>query len=195
MTGFIFVLSLFIPGIIFAEDLKDIKPPVYFPPNYILLVIILVIIMLCVLIFLIRYLLNKFKHNISADCEFSMKPAHQIAYEAFEALKAKELPARGLIKEYYIELSDIIRHYIENRFDIQAPEMTTEEFLGYLRNTDNLTGTQKNLLKDFLNQCDLVKFAKYGPDQKEINDSFVYAKRFVDETKPVEIQVKEEGKR
>ena len=111
--------------------------------------------------------------------------ADKIAYQALERLKAKDLPRFGKIKEYYIELSDIVRRYMENRFSFRAPEMTTEEFLYFLRESDRLKGAHKNLLKQFLNHCDLVKFAKYGPTGQEIDGSFNFAKKLVDETKDI----------
>ena len=88
-----------------------------------------------------------------------------------------------MIKEIYIELSDIVRHYLENRFILRAPEMTTEEFLDKLKDTDMLSYDQKILLKDFLFHCDLVKFARYGPTEKEIDSSFKSAENLVDQTK------------
>lgn len=170
------------------EDIKDIKPPVYFTRDYFFLILIASIIILVALGFLIAHFLKK---NLRKKSELSIvppRPAHEIAHEALNALKAKNLPQLGRIKEYYSELSDIVRHYLEDRFSIRAPEMTTEEFLYSLRESDDLAGAHKNLLKQFLNHCDLVKFAKYGPTHEEIDHSFNAAERLVDETKAVEEQ-------
>jgi hypothetical protein len=114
------------------------------------------------------------------------KLAHEIAYEELAKLKAMDLPAKGMIKEYYIRLSDIARRYIENRFSYRAPEMTTEEFLNYIKISGELGPEHRDLLKNFLTQCDMVKFAKYGPTPLEILDSFKLAEKFVDQTKLVE---------
>jgi len=111
------------------------------------------------------------------------RPAHEIAYEALTALKQKDLTKTGKVKEYYFELSDIVRRYLENRFSFKAPEMTTEEFLSHLRETDQLRPDHKGLLREFLSHCDLVKFAKYLPEEKEIEASFESAKGLVDQTK------------
>jgi hypothetical protein len=165
------------------EDIKDIKGPVYFPADYFLLMVILAAITAVILVFMIRFFLKRKKGRRTEVFSEPQKPAHQIAYEALQALKAKNLPQLGKIKQYYSELSDIARHYLENRFTIRAPEMTTEEFLYSLRDSNDLTGARKNLLKQFLNHCDLVKFAKYGPTQDEIEDSFASAKKLVDETR------------
>lgn len=109
--------------------------------------------------------------------------AHEIAYEALQRLKEKNLEKTGLIKEFFSELSSIVRHYIEDRFKLRAPDMTTEEFLFMVRNSMELSGTHKELLKDFLNRSDMVKFAKYGPSVDEIRGSFISAQKFVDETR------------
>jgi len=93
------------------------------------------------------------------------------------------LPGKGEIKKYYYILSDILRKYIEDRFNIKAPEMTTPEFLVYLKDSKELSAQQKEILKDFLVHCDMVKFAKYGPSAKEIDESFDIVIKFVNETK------------
>lgn len=109
--------------------------------------------------------------------------AHEIAYEALQRLKEKNLDKAGLINEYFTALSSIVRYYIEDRFRHKAPEMTTEEFLLMVRDSMELSDAHKELLKDFLNRCDMVKFAKYGPSYDEIQGSFLSAGKFVDETR------------
>ncbi|OQX53593.1 MAG: hypothetical protein B5M48_03180 [Candidatus Omnitrophica bacterium 4484_213] len=111
------------------------------------------------------------------------RPAHEIAYEALEALTQKEYLRRGELKLYYIELSDIVRHYLENRFNLRAPEMTTEEFLNSVKDNKALSYEHKSLLRDFLSHCDLVKFARYKPPEKEVGLSFESAKKLIDQTK------------
>jgi len=168
-----------------VEGIRDIKGPVYFSVNFLPLIIILCLFTMIGTFFLIRYILKKMKEK-EEDTVLKVRPPREVAYEALEALKAKNLPSQGKVKEFYYELSLIVRHYIEDRFNIKAPEMTTEEFLFALQESETLSGTHRNHLKEFLNLCDIVKFAKYGPTQKETDDSFNAAKRFVDETKPVE---------
>lgn len=185
----LFFMLLLMAGDVFADELRDIKPPVFFSRSYLFLIIILVLIILAALVVLVRYFLKRLKKKETIFCQ-PLKPAHELAYEALAALKLKE---KGKIKEYYSELSDIVRHYIENRFEIRAPEMTTEEFLFSLRGSADLTGAHKNLLKEFLSHCDMVKFAKYGPSTQEIEDSFTAAKRLVDETKIENLTIQEKA--
>ncbi|MDD5506461.1 MAG: hypothetical protein PHR73_06890, partial [Candidatus Omnitrophica bacterium] len=160
-------------------QMRDIKGPVSLPSAIIKYLIPLGLLFLVILGYLARYFLKKNKkENI-----IPKRPAHAIAYEQLEALRLKEYIGRGLIKEYYTEVSDIIRHYLENRFRLKAPEMTTEEFLVSVRDAGELASEHKNLLKEFLLCCDLVKFAKYAPVPDEVNSIFDSAKRFIDQTK------------
>ena len=110
-------------------------------------------------------------------------PPHVIAYEQMRKLIEDRLPENGKIEEYYVRLSDICRHYLENRFGLRAPEMTTEEFLMVMAETNFLAEAHKNLVREFLEHCDLVKFAKYGPSTEEMEEAFAAAKRLVDETR------------
>jgi len=164
-----------------VEGLRDIKGPVYFPVNYFFLILIVVLLAVFLLALAIRWFLKKRKKSPKV-----VKSAHELAYEALEALRAGNLPASGKVKEFYFELSDIARHYLENRFTLRAPEMTTEEFLHTLGESTKLSNSHKVLLKEFLNHCDLVKFAKYGPTRDEIDESFKAARKLVDETKDAE---------
>src|SRR5205823_5250748 len=90
----------------------------------------------------------------------------------------------GQPREFCILVSDIIRHYLEERFEFHAPDRTTEEFLHELRSTDRLTTTQKESLGGFLQSCDLVKFARYEPGEPELRDLHASAVRLVEETAP-----------
>ena len=62
-----------------------------------------------------------------------LQAAHEMAYARLRALVAEKLVEQGRIKEFYERISGILRHYIEDRFDLHAPERTTEEFLAELR--------------------------------------------------------------
>jgi len=161
------------------SDIRDIAPPLYLPSWTFLYLAALA---LLGVVFVIIWL-NLRRKKKTKEQEKPKRPAHEIAYEALALLEKKDYISRGEIEAYYVELSDIVRHYIENRFDIRAPEMTTEEFLEFVKNDKKLTTEQKSLLRDFLSHCDLVKFAKYHPDAKEVRLSFDSAKKLIDETK------------
>ena len=104
-------------------------------------------------------------------------------------IRAKQKLAEALAlihqpKEFCILVSDTIRWYLEERFDFHAPERTTEEFLHELRGTNLLTPDQKDSLVEFLNRCDLVKFARYEPGEQELRQLHAAAVRLVEETEP-----------
>ncbi len=163
----------------FNLQMRDIKEPVGLPSTINKYLILAGLLLLVVLGLLAGYLLKKNKEEKTIP----KKLAHEIAYEQLEALRVKNYVSQAKIKEYYTEISDIIRHYLENRFRLRAPEMTTEEFLVSARDAAELISEHKNLLKEFLLCCDLVKFAKYAPSTEEINSIFDSAKNFIDQTK------------
>ncbi|HCO94391.1 MAG TPA: hypothetical protein DIU00_10650 [Phycisphaerales bacterium] len=117
------------------------------------------------------------------------KPAHELAYERLRALVKEDLVGAGKIKEFYERISDILRHYIEHRFSLRAPERTTEEFLAELANTEVLPVSQKQRLGEFLQHCDLVKFAKHNPTTQQIQETFDLVKDFIEKTKSDERKV------
>ena len=80
------------------------------------------------------------------------------------------------------EVSDALRVYLEERFRFHAPERTTEEFMVELQNTNILTLHQKQSLADFLQSCDLVKFARHELTEAALRDLHDSALRLVDET-------------
>ena len=178
------MLNPFWVKVCFAEDIRDIKPPLYFKTGFLPLAILGGLLFLAGLALLLKFILKRFNKK-QQDALVEKIPADQLALQALQELSAEGLPAQGRIKEYYFRLSGIIRQYIENRFSIQAPEMTTEEFLLTLKDSHILSASHKDLLKQFLGLSDIVKFAKYGPSQKEIEESFACAVKFVQETRMV----------
>ena len=117
------------------------------------------------------------------------KPAHQIAYERLQALIKKDLIKAGKIKEFYRLISDILRHYIEHRFNLRAPERTTEEFLIELATAEVLGSDDKKDLGEFLKHCDLVKFARHNPSTEQIQKTFDLVKNFIGKTKSEENKI------
>ena len=117
------------------------------------------------------------------------KPAHEIAYARLRALVAEDLVGAGRIKEFYERISGILRYYIEDRFDLHAPERTTEEFLFELHRTNVLAVGDKKVLEEFLTHCDLVKFAKHAPSTEQIQRTFDLVKDFVARTRSDERMV------
>jgi len=112
------------------------------------------------------------------------RPPHDIAFDALSKLRQEDLPSHDRYEEYYIRLSGIVRAYIEARFGVKAPEMTTEEFLQVASNAQALSVSHRRLLQEFLERCDLVKFARYEPSRHEADEAFEAARRFIQDTVP-----------
>jgi hypothetical protein len=111
------------------------------------------------------------------------KPPYDEAMEALTALRAKQYLQKGLIREFVFELSDILKRYIERRFDINAAEFTTEEMLAWL-SVSPLEKSQRTTLEWFFRTSDPVKFAKYLPDQETIERFELEARGFIEATRP-----------
>lgn len=86
---------------------------------------------------------------------------------------------------FTVEVSHTLRVYLEERFNLHAPERTTEEFLTELQAGRVLTPLQQQLMADFLTRCDLVKFARYEPGEPELRELYEAAVRLVEETEPL----------
>ena len=114
------------------------------------------------------------------------EPAHVIALRELSVLRSEELWQKGEIKEYYSRLSDILRRYIDNRYGISSPELTTDETVRMLQRAAVTTGAQMSVVKEILSLSDMVKFAKYVPDSSLHERCYEDALRFVEETKEAE---------
>jgi hypothetical protein len=166
-------------------DIKDIKGPVSYWDKKYIIILLSIVIVIALILFIIIFLQKRRK---TKEVRIPAVPAHELAYKALQSLMAKDYLSIGKVQEYYVELSNIMRHYIENRFQLKAPEMTTEEFLLTLRESVVLNPEQKSLVRDFLSHCDMVKFAKYLPAKNEIDASYESAKNLVDQTKETLMQ-------
>jgi hypothetical protein len=112
-------------------------------------------------------------------------PPHEVALKALQELLARGWIEEGRIEPFYVELSCIVRRYIEDRFRLRAPEQTTEEFIREAVSSRLLSQEHQMLTRDFLEQCDLVKFARYEPEQMVMRSGYAAAERLVRETIPV----------
>lgn len=112
--------------------------------------------------------------------------AYDRAMARLDKLRRTGLPDAGAVDGWYVELSDIVRRYIEERFALRAPELTTEEFLLEAGRSADLKRSHRDLLSDFLARCDRVKFARYSPEEDESRDALGVAERFLAETRQTE---------
>ena len=113
----------------------------------------------------------------------AVRSAWEIARMELDELLTGPLPDKENIDAYFVRLSGIVRTYIEARFGVRSPELTTERFLEAASDSPELSESHQLLLRDLLLQCDLVKFAQVVPAQSTIQDIIALAGRFIDETR------------
>ncbi len=122
----------------------------------------------------------------------SIKPVQISPYErasvALSHLEAEGLPDDDARDAWYVQLSSIVRRYLEDRFALRAPELTTEEFLRVAQRSELIRKEHKQLLSSFLADCDKVKFAGYAPGEEESRSVLAAARRFLLETRELDGQ-------
>lgn len=101
------------------------------------------------------------------------------ALEELRMLLEKDLVSRELVKEFYLELTMIVRMFIERGYHIRAPEQTTEEFLESAAEDNRFSPRLLEKLRVFLQSADLVKFAGFKPDRKATDTAVANARDFI----------------
>lgn len=110
-----------------------------------------------------------------------------VALDALERLKVKKLWEQGMEKEYFTDLTDILRVYLYERFGINAMEMTTRQIMDKIHDSD--VKEKRGYVKQILNVADFVKFAKVRPLPADSIAAYDNAVKFVEETIPVSQEV------
>lgn len=110
-------------------------------------------------------------------------PPHIVAIRALEKLHSRKLWQNGKHKEYYSQLADIVRIYIESRYNISAMEMTSDQILDSVRNVNDERLRAK--LRELFGLSDLVKFAKMTPSPDDNEQAYFDAYFYVEETKEI----------
>lgn len=173
------------------QDIKDVKPPQKVPLSWQeVMPYVLAGAGAALLFVLLHRLWKRRKKGEKTLPEAPKRPPHELALEALRALETKRLWQQGKVKEYYSELTDILRTYIERRDGILAMEMTTEDILEAGRWEEK----PRNDLRAVLVPADLVKFAKMQPAPQEHEHAFGLAMSFVEFTcEPVSVTLPAEG--
>jgi len=110
--------------------------------------------------------------------EFRMTPVERAMTE-LERLLRRNLPGKGLYKDFYVELTMVVRRYIERSHNIRAPEQTTEEFLAAAAGHPDFTPEVLGQLKTFLESADLVKFAGQKADTEMTDQAAEKARKYI----------------
>lgn len=183
------------------KEIKDIKKPLDTPFSfqeflkYYLPYILGGIILLLILYFAYKYYkkLRKKSKEKPKKIFVPKEAAHIIALRELDLLKEKKLWQNDQIKQYYSELTDILRTYLENRYRISAMEQTTYEIISQMKQQKLTEQEQLNILSFVLEYGDLAKFAKYKPLPDENDKSLKNVYAYIEQTKLIEEQVKEKN--
>ncbi len=171
-----------------SQDIKDLRPIMSLPLAWedIALYGGIMLIVLALAFLGYRYWKRRTPHHGAEESGPPQRPAHVIALEELGTLKAKKLWQAGQVKEYYSELTEILRRYFENRYSMPALEETTDEIMDGLRTlrpgTELLRSTES-----VLRLADLVKFAKHTPSMSDHEQAMDAVHVFVDRTKIVDM--------
>jgi hypothetical protein len=161
------------------QELKDLKAQAEITPDY--RPFLLLLAALASAVFLIYWLiaaLRKCRKVVLMEVRDTRTP-EQIARDAIHSLMNRKLAEQGLLKEFYLELSEIVKRYLGQKLNILSLERTTEEFSRDLRKT-SLALPDFEMIREFLVECDLVKFAKYHPSPEEIQSILQQAIQLID---------------
>jgi hypothetical protein len=112
-------------------------------------------------------------------------PAHVLALEALDELERGELLAEGRFQDYYLQLTEVAKAYVERRFGVLALDRTTDEIRRELvREGDRIAPLSADDLVAFLQRCDLVKFARFAPETDEAQHELGRVRDMVETTRP-----------
>ncbi len=183
------VLNIYMPAVDTTAEIRDIKAPINTPLTIRELTPWILLgagglIVLFIGIFMYQILTGKKKFSLKTEPTI---PAHEKALERLYQIKKEKIWQQGKVKEYYVMLSNTIRIYLEERYNIDAMEMISSEILEKFRKYAQDDSLLLEMLESLLNLSDMVKFAKEDPapveNETNLNNAFI----FVEKTKPVEI--------
>lgn len=185
-TGILF-LQVFVPEVDTAQAFKPIANPLQEPYTLseILPWVLGGLAIIAIIVLTILYIAKrKKKQPIFKRKPKPALPAHVVAIKKLEELRLSKKWQAGHLKKYYSELTDIIREYMTNRYNFDAPEMTSYEILKKLHEF-NINKEAMSKMEATLNLADMVKFAKANPTPLENDLGLTHCVDFVNETKKV----------
>ena len=168
------------------KEIKDIKPIIGEPWTFReILPYLLIVLGVLILVILAIYIYKRKKQNkpIFSLPQKPKLPAHIIAIQKLDLLKDKKLWQSGAIKEFYSELTNIIREYIEGNMHFGAMEMISDDIISELVQ-HKIDEALLSETRDVLQTADLVKFAKVKPLADESDRAMKWGYLFVEQTKP-----------
>jgi hypothetical protein len=164
-----------------AGDIRDLKPPASLPGSHSFMYWLMAALLLIAAGVTVFVRLRKSKMHRALDTVENQgppRPAHEIALEELERIAALNLIQRGLIKEFYTQITEVIKRYIGRRYQITSMESTTAELMEAMKRA-SLPGEHIQAYGLFFQESDLVKFAKHIPVQERIGGVLDEARNLV----------------
>ncbi|WP_101308442.1 hypothetical protein [Labilibaculum manganireducens] len=149
------------------------------------------LIVAALIVLLILYLRKRKKNQPLFVKAKPAEPAHIIALRKLDEIKKQKLWETGKVKQFHSDLTDTIRYYLDERFQLSTQESTTDEILKAV-NAMEVNSDWHAKLKDILERADLAKFAKFTPLQDENELSLKFAYKIIETTIVEEAPAKEE---
>lgn len=168
-----------------TADIRDIKGPIDFKAGlsmWYYLIGSAVIVVIAALFVWWRIRRKRGKPSGPIDTRESW----EIAFEGLAVLKEKHYPAAGEYKQFYVELTEIVRAFLQRIYEIPVLDMTTYEFLSVIVEKD-IGEALYNTLKGFLEYADLVKFAKLVPEADKVDADYEVAVNIIDQVRQAEL--------
>jgi hypothetical protein len=175
-----------------AEEIKDVKSPITIPYDWKWLLLWIAIALLVIITG--YYFYKKYRQKKSeqpVEKQIIIIPPHVKALAALENLDNEQLWQKGFIKDYHSRITEIIRNYFEERFDLPAMELTTTETIHHLKGIKEKE-IILDITYDFLSNADLVKFAKFQPLESVNEEMMKQAKEIIQSTIPQKPVITEE---
>ena len=154
-----------------TDPKKDLPPLSWKLVGWAALAILVVLAALATLVWLVRYIARRFK-------EHRMSPIER-AWVELDRLLKKGLPGRGRYKDFYVELTMVVRRYVQRQHGVKAPHLTTEEFFEATRNAPTFPKSTLDELIDFLRKSDMVKFAGVEATPETAESATDSAKKYI----------------
>jgi len=168
-----------------SKDIQDIKDPVSVRPAFLKFIALgaAALLLLALATFLLAGFLRRarLRRELQPERPARREPPHITALRKLGEIDQKNLPGKGETKQFYIEVSEVIREYIWERFGVPTMERTTHEIMSDLR-AGVMHGEQVDFLHGFLQDADMVKFAKYRPDAPVCAEDMKRARNIIEKT-------------
>ncbi|MBQ4358514.1 MAG: hypothetical protein II766_03955 [Paludibacteraceae bacterium] len=180
------------------NDIKDIRPVYSMPIQWgrIILYVLLALVLIAGGYFAYRYWKNRRKGAVVKDEEEVPVDPYTYAIDNLNRIKSEKVWQQGKVKEFYTDVTDVLRQYLQYRYRIDAMEMTSEQIVeAFSRSSEGKDGESTVLIRKILELSDLVKFAKWTPTFNEHEIALSEAYDFVEHTKQVLQEVEEAGEK